>query len=64
VFFFSSDNVNGGRTLTQGVGVTGGLTMAKCTTACFNAGYPLAGGEYAGYVYVDFALATYLTTSC
>lgn len=50
---FFSDNVNGaGRSLTTGVGVTGGLTMEKCTAACFAAGFPLAGGEYAGFVSV------------
>jgi hypothetical protein len=43
-----SDNVNGaGRTLAVGMPVTGDLTQAKCTTACFNAGFPLSGAEYA-----------------
>ncbi|KAF8623873.1 hypothetical protein AX17_007275 [Amanita inopinata Kibby_2008] len=36
-----------GRTLPVGEAVTGGMTNAKCTTACFNAGYSLAGTEYA-----------------
>lgn len=43
-----SDNVNGaGRTLGVGMPVTGDMTQAKCTTACFNAGFPLSGAEYA-----------------
>lgn len=51
---FFSDNVNGaGRTLTVGVAITGGLTMEKCTAACYNAGLPLAGSEYAGFVFVN-----------
>jgi hypothetical protein len=51
---FVSDNVNGaGRTLTVGMAVTGGLTMEKCTSGCQNAGYSLAGGEYAGFVFVN-----------
>ena len=51
VCLFFSDNVNNaGRSLSTGVAVTGGLTMEKCTAACFAAGFPLAGGEYAGFV--------------
>lgn len=43
-----SDLVNGaGRTLPVGMAMTGDLTQAKCTTACFNAGYPLSGAEFA-----------------
>ncbi|KAG2002470.1 hypothetical protein CC2G_004661 [Coprinopsis cinerea AmutBmut pab1-1] len=42
-----SDGVNGQRTLGTGVTVTGPLTLEKCTDACFNAGYRLAGAEYA-----------------
>ena len=39
---------NGGRALTQGQGVTGGMTVAKCVAACKTAGLALAGMEYAG----------------
>lgn len=53
-----SDNVNGaGRTLTVGVAITGGLTMEKCTAACYNAGLPLAGSEYAGECYCGSTFA-------
>ncbi|KAG6919682.1 hypothetical protein DXG01_002625 [Tephrocybe rancida] len=42
-----TDNVAGkGRTLTVGTAVVGDNTQAKCTTACFNAGYPLSGSEF------------------
>jgi hypothetical protein len=40
-----------GRTLTNGLATTGGsnaMTVALCLTACQNAGYSLAGVEYAG----------------
>lgn len=46
-FLSYSDNVGGVRTLANGVAVQGLLTNAKCTEACFNAGYPLSGSEYA-----------------
>ncbi|RDB22030.1 hypothetical protein Hypma_011026 [Hypsizygus marmoreus] len=54
-----SDNVNGaGRTLTVGApGVQGDLTLQKCTTACFNAGYPLAGTEYSAECYCGTSIA-------
>lgn len=35
------------RALPHGTGVTGSVTVESCTTACYNAGYPLAGMEYA-----------------
>ncbi|KAF4830329.1 WSC domain-containing protein [Colletotrichum tropicale] len=41
----------GGRALTNGVGVTGAMTVAKCTAACQNLGFILAGVEYAGECY-------------
>jgi hypothetical protein len=34
------------RTLSYGTGVTGSVSIETCTTACYNAGYPLAGTEY------------------
>ncbi|RFU31980.1 hypothetical protein B7463_g4374, partial [Scytalidium lignicola] len=42
-----TDNVNG-RTLGTAEGVTGGMTNEKCQTACANAGFSIAGTEYAG----------------
>jgi hypothetical protein len=39
---------NGGRTLPNGVAVTGALTVDLCTSACQAQGYTLAGVEYAG----------------
>lgn len=41
---------NGGRTLTYGLpGVPGAqMTIAKCTSGCEAAGYPLAGAEFGG----------------
>ena len=39
---------NGGRALVNGAPFTGGLTIAKCVTACKSAGYSLAGAEYGG----------------
>ncbi|KAF9465644.1 copper radical oxidase [Collybia nuda] len=53
-----SDNVNGnGRTLAVGMPVTGDMTQAKCTNACFNAGFPLAGAEFAAECYCGATLA-------
>lgn len=41
-----------GRTLTHGVGIAAGdMTIELCTSACENAGYTLAGVEYAGECY-------------
>src|ERR1700761_9187426 len=48
-----SDSV-GARTLLNGVATAGGgsaMTIALCTTACKQAGYSLAGAEYAGECY-------------
>jgi hypothetical protein len=49
------DNVNGaGRAIANGVSVAGGganNSIESCTTACFNAGYGIAGAEYAEYVF-------------
>jgi len=36
------------RVLANGVNVVGQVSIETCTAACFNAGYPLAGAEYAG----------------
>ncbi|TFK22851.1 copper radical oxidase [Coprinopsis marcescibilis] len=51
-----TDNVNGQRTLPVGTGVTGPMTNAKCTDACFNAGYRLSGTEYAAECFCGHSL--------
>lgn len=46
----NSDNVNNsGRALTFGA-ATNPNTIESCTTACFNAGFGLAGAEFSTYV--------------
>ena len=49
--------MNGGRTLTTGVQPDGSTSIETCTDACFNAGYPLAGTEFADECYcgLDFS---------
>jgi hypothetical protein len=42
---YRSDNV-GARSLPVGVNTVGEVTIELCTTACYNAGYTLAGAEY------------------
>ncbi|KAJ7202648.1 glyoxal oxidase N-terminus-domain-containing protein [Mycena pura] len=42
-----SDNVNGVRSLPNGMAVTGVMTLEACTSACFAAGYPFSGAEFA-----------------
>ncbi|TDL23466.1 copper radical oxidase [Rickenella mellea] len=39
------------RTLTTGMAVTGKVSVQTCTTACFNAGFPLSGVEFADECY-------------
>lgn len=46
----------GGRTLTAGTAIGGGMTNAKCKDACRAAGYVLAGTEYSGECYCDNSL--------
>ncbi|KAL6310273.1 copper radical oxidase [Sparassis latifolia] len=41
-----SDSVNN-RTLSAQIGTQGSVTVESCTSACYNAGYPFAGIEYA-----------------
>jgi len=43
---YHSDSV-AARTFPNGVGVVGQVTIESCTEACFNAGFSLAGAEYA-----------------
>jgi len=52
---YSDNNVD--RTLVVGMGVTGALTVEKCTAACSNAGYPLSGVEYSAECYCGSSLA-------
>ncbi|KAI4941281.1 hypothetical protein J4E91_010858 [Alternaria rosae] len=47
-----TDNV-GGRSLSVGMGVTGGMTNDKCKAACRAGGFVLAGTEYAGECFCD-----------
>ncbi|KAJ7659270.1 copper radical oxidase [Mycena polygramma] len=43
-----SDNVDGqGRALVNAVNVVGQVSLETCTSACFNAGMPLSGAEFA-----------------
>ncbi|KAF8197751.1 copper radical oxidase [Mycena galopus ATCC 62051] len=50
-----SDNVDG-RALVDGVNVVGQVSLETCTTACFNAGMPFAGAEYADQCYCGPAI--------
>ncbi|OBZ73298.1 putative fungistatic metabolite [Grifola frondosa] len=47
-----NDSVNA-RVLAVGVNVLGNFTVEGCTDACFNAGYPLSGMEYATQCFCD-----------
>ncbi|KAG1865028.1 copper radical oxidase-like protein [Suillus subalutaceus] len=44
------------RALPYGTGVTGSVTVESCTTACYNAGYPYAGMEYADECYCGMTI--------
>lgn len=44
------------RALPYGIGVTGSVTVESCTTACYNAGYPYAGMEYADECYCGLTI--------
>ncbi|KAG6815651.1 hypothetical protein H0H87_012650, partial [Tephrocybe sp. NHM501043] len=46
-----------GRTLTVGMAIVGDNTQEKCTTACFNAGYPLSGSEFSVECYCGNTVA-------
>ncbi|KAJ7058518.1 galactose oxidase [Mycena amicta] len=46
-----SDNVNGIRSLPNGLGVTVPMTLEACTSTCFAAGYPFAASEFADECY-------------
>lgn len=62
---FRSDSV-AARTLPNAVGVAGQVTIESCTAACLNAGFSLAGAEYAGqcctYLLEMFFLAIFRLT--
>ncbi|KAF7327563.1 hypothetical protein MKEN_00335300 [Mycena kentingensis (nom. inval.)] len=51
-----SDNVSGARSLPVGMGVSGPMTLEACTSACFDAGYPFAGSEFADECYCGTTL--------
>lgn len=51
-----SEGLNGQRTLTTGMGVQGAMTTEKCTAACFNGGFRLAGTEYSGECFCGNAI--------
>ncbi|KAJ7513073.1 galactose oxidase [Mycena galericulata] len=50
-----SDNVDG-RALPNGVNVVGEVTLESCTAACFSAGMPLAGAEFADQCFCGTAI--------
>ncbi|KAJ7364637.1 copper radical oxidase [Mycena albidolilacea] len=53
-----SDNVDGqGRTLVDAVDVIGQVSLETCTTACFGAGMPFSGAEFADECYCGSAIA-------
>ncbi|KAH7886764.1 copper radical oxidase-like protein [Phlebopus sp. FC_14] len=58
----------GARALAYGVAVSGGVSAETCTTACYNAGYPFAGMEYADECYcgstIDHNAGPTLITDC
>ena len=45
------------RTLTVGVNPTGPNSIETCTAACFNAGYPLSGTEFADECYCGLSFS-------
>ena len=56
--YLHRDNVNGqGRAIANPTAVAGGsanVSIESCTTACFNAGFGIAGTEFAAYVFQFF----------
>ncbi|KAJ7689677.1 copper radical oxidase [Mycena rosella] len=52
-----SDNVDGqGRALVDAVAVVGQVSLETCTSACFDAGMPLSGAEFADECYCGTAI--------
>ncbi|KAG8752026.1 hypothetical protein FRC14_007434 [Serendipita sp. 396] len=51
-----TDNVNGQRVLTTGVGAADDMTPDKCQTLCDAQGFPLAGMEYGRECYCGYTL--------
>ncbi|KAJ6552838.1 galactose oxidase [Mycena capillaripes] len=52
-----SDNLNGqGRSLVNKVDVVGQVSLETCTSACFNAGMPFSGAEFADECYCGKAI--------
>ncbi|KAK7018349.1 WSC domain-containing protein [Favolaschia claudopus] len=53
-----SDNVNGLRSLPNGLAVAAPFSLEGCTSACFDAGYPFSGSEYADECYCGTSIAS------
>ncbi|KAJ7364627.1 copper radical oxidase-like protein, partial [Mycena albidolilacea] len=53
-----SDNVNGVRSLPNGIAVAAPFSLESCSAACFAAGYPFAGAEYADECYCGTSIAS------
>ncbi|KAJ6521662.1 glyoxal oxidase N-terminus-domain-containing protein [Mycena vulgaris] len=52
-----SDNVDGqGRALPNAVNIAGEFSLETCTSACFNAGMPLSGAEFADECYCGMVI--------
>ncbi|KJA18927.1 copper radical oxidase [Hypholoma sublateritium FD-334 SS-4] len=51
-----TDGVNGLRSLPNGVATTGAVTIESCTAACFAAGFPIAGAEFATQCFCNTAI--------
>ena len=61
--YLHRDNVNGqGRAIANPTAVAGGsanVSIESCTTACFNAGFGIAGAEFAECVFLNFIFYRY-----
>lgn len=55
MFYFSDNTAT--RTLTVQITPNGPTTIESCTDACFNAGYPLSGAEFADQCYCDLGFS-------
>ncbi|KAJ7659257.1 copper radical oxidase [Mycena polygramma] len=53
-----NDNVNGVRSLPNGLAVASAFSLEGCTAACFAAGYPFSGAEYADECYCGTSIST------
>ncbi|KAJ7758795.1 copper radical oxidase [Mycena maculata] len=53
-----SDNVNGVRSLPNGINAANPLTLEECTAGCLAAGYPFSGSEYAAQCYCGTSIGS------